>query len=143
MAYVHDSYLPARRSENVCGILPASAGRRDRTTQGAVLKYGERLNGAGFNFVNGAETYGVRQRRCVNIGRRCNLLEDGRIHNRFLDPNGILSRWVLLDQCQGSVDAVEQVGSDEGGVPPCENIELDHNPRLCRTIAGDGEVSKG
>jgi len=52
--YVHGSYLPIWRRKNVCGTIPTTASGRDRATQGAVLKYSERLNGASFNFVNGA-----------------------------------------------------------------------------------------
>jgi hypothetical protein len=65
----------------------------------------------------------------ANVERPWNILEDGRVHSGFLNPRGVLSRWVLLDQRQGFVVAVEQVGSDEGDVPASENIEFDH---ICR-----------
>ena len=68
----------------------------------------------------------------MNIERSCNLLEDGRVHSGSLNPRGVLSRWILLDQCQTFVDTVKQVGSDEGDVPAGENIELDHISSLWR-----------
>jgi len=49
-----------------------------------------------------------------------------RVHSGFFNSSGHLSQWVLLDQCQAAVDAVECVGSDEGDVAAGENIKLDH-----------------
>ena len=60
IAYVHSGYLSRWRGENMSGTISPSAGGRNRATQGAVLKYGERLNGALFNFVNS-----TRNPRCL------------------------------------------------------------------------------
>lgn len=68
--------------------------------------------------------------------RRKAVLKDGRVHNGSLDPRGVLSRRVLLDQCQTSGVAVEQVGGNEGNASAGEDIELDHNSRLWRGGGG-------
>ena len=70
------------------------------------------------------------QQRFVNVGRPYNILKDGRVHNRSLDPGGVLSRRILLDQRQGFANAVKQVGGDEDDVSASENIKLDHDSRL-------------
>ena len=75
-----------------------------------------------------------------DFAKPCHSLEDRGVHNRFLDPRGILPRRVLLGQCQGSVDAVEHVGSDEGDIPTGENVKFDHDSRLCQ---GGGGVNEG
>ena len=70
----------------------------------------------------------------ANVGKPCNLPEDGRVHSGFSSPSGYLSRWVLPDECQAPDDPVEQVGSDEG-----ENIELEHFPGCDGVKVGNGE----
>ena len=109
---------------------PAGASSRDRIAQGAVLEYGERLDSTCFEFIHSAKHPKCTSTICVNFGKRYKLLEDRRVHRRFLNPSGIRPGWVLSDQCQGSVDTVEQVGSDKDEVSAGENIELDHSSRL-------------
>jgi len=68
----------------------------------------------------------------VDGGRPCDLLEDGRVHRDYFDPSGYPFRWVAPDQCQASVDIVEQVGTNEGEVTVSENIKLDYFSKLSR-----------
>lgn len=64
-------------------------------------------------------------------GRRCNLLENGGVDGGSLNPRRVLSRWILLEQCQAFVDTVEQKRGNEGDVACAgEKIELDHISRL-------------
>ena len=44
---------------------------------------------------------------CANVERSCNLLKDGTVDRGSFNPGRVLPRRVLIDQCQGSVDAVE------------------------------------
>ncbi len=88
--------------------IPATASRRDSTAQGSILEYGERLNGTLLNLVNGTEKSDTMvNKSCCVKKKPCNLLEDGAVDKGFLNPGRVLSRRVLIDQCQGSVGAVK------------------------------------
>ena len=54
----------------------------------------------------------------------------------FSSPSGYLSRWVLPDQCQASVGAVEQVGSDG---PKARILSLSIFPGRDGVKVGNGE----
>jgi len=80
----------------------------------------------------------------VDAGTSRNLLEDGGVDSGPLNPSGVLSRRVPLDQRQSFADAVEQVGRDEGDVPAREDIEFDHAFRLYWSDAPvNGGASRG
>lgn len=69
----------------------------------------------------------MRVSNVADVRGLCNSLEDGGVDSGSLNPRGVLSRWVLLGQCQAFAVAVEQIGGDEGGGAEAgEDVELDH-----------------
>jgi len=111
----------------MCRAILASTRRQDRAAQGAILKYDEGLDSAGFNPVNDA--LNLSRASTIDSWERWETMKLTRVHRGFFNSNGYLSQWVLLDQCQAAADAVEHVGSDEGDVVAGENIKLDHFSR--------------
>ena len=91
LAYVHGGHLPIRRSKDMSRSITTGACRRDCVTEGAVVEYGERLNGASFDFVNSTKVSRHKSATWMSTERVCDILKDRGVDNGSLNPKGILS----------------------------------------------------